>query len=164
MESHRRFVMSRKRKSQQSGMTFTNSNAKNCEMRMPVGRQAWTSYGGLGPDLNRDEVCQRLYVNQKVKDFSESLRLRNRERILSENSRPRQPDFPKTPTNRERAMDFAKTIQKPCKPISRYTPRAITSLALIADTDADKLRTLLSRFHELTSTVEAIRSKYSTQP
>ena len=143
-------------------MTYANSNAKNCEMRMPVRHQVWTSYGGLGPDLGRDEISQRQFVNQKVKDFSENLRLRNRERILLDANREKQPDPPKSPTARERAIAFAKTIQKPLKPVSRYTPKS-TSRQLGTDTaDTDAISVLLSRFHELEPAVEAIRSKYST--
>ena len=54
-------------------------NAKNCEMRMPICYQAWTTYGGLGPDLSRDDIAQRSFVTQKVRKYSEKLRLKNSE-------------------------------------------------------------------------------------
>ena len=130
-------------------------------MRMHIRDQAWHSYGGLGPDLSRDDIVQRVFLKQKVRGFSDDLRVKNKSRILSEVNRTKPAEVPREPSRRDRALKFAKHIPKPVRNITHEASRPVPSKVDGAGVDDVPLSRLISRFDELTPLVEAIRSKYS---
>lgn len=76
--------------------------------------------GSLGPDLDDESVMMKRAVQEKVKQFSKELHRINRQRVLTNQAQPKQPQ-PKVepkPTARAKALEFAQNVPKP-KPVAR---------------------------------------------
>lgn len=74
----------------------------------------WGGYGGLGADIDREEVIARRAVRSKVADFSFQLRSINRGQMVPKSDGCGIRAVPeKERSSREKAIEFAKSIPKP---------------------------------------------------
>ena len=135
-----------------------NLNSGNF-MKKPT---VWGTYGGLGPDLENDQVINKRAMKSKVGDFSDQLRQINRETILKSMNNsclhdPRQKEI----SRREKANQFARSISKPPKRTLKQSSPHSHPLSTARDRQLDHITTLLHRYEELAKEVNKIKLRYS---
>lgn len=130
-------------------------------MRIRTSQEAWSQYGGLGPDLDSEEVLNKRAALLRSKHFSVQLREVNREKVTVVSKCNKMESVnAKSKSNRERAIEFAKSIEKPRR-------RRTVSTVLIEDSsergggEEDKLQSLFRRHGELQREVGELKSRYT---
>jgi hypothetical protein len=120
---------------------------------------AWTSYGGLGPDLDNPECQMKRVTRLRVADFSNQLREINK---VSCKQRPKLGNSPclqpAQPSSRLVAIQYARSLPKIKK---RITRQASQPLSPISPNHFDILTNLLNEHSKLDSRVEEIHRRYN---
>ena len=122
----------------------------------------WGTYGGLGPDLDKEAVIVKKAMLSKVEDFSTQLREINKAQILQnmKDGFLHEPK-PKQQTSREKALNFARSISKPPNR-TRIPPITPKSPLSPRQTQLETLHTLLKRHEEMDRQVNRIKLRYLT--
>jgi hypothetical protein len=135
---------------------------KNPKMRIKSSQGAWSQYGGLGPDLDNEDVVNKRAAFLRAKHFSVQLREVNRERILSDSNTSKLDSLaPKAVSNRERAKEFAKTIEKPRQRMSSRPLFVEVKDQGDEDEEEDALSKLFRRHRELQKQLGEVKARYS---
>jgi len=130
-------------------------------MRIKSSQEAWSQYGGLGPDLDNDEVMSKRAALLRAKHFSVQLREVNRDKVNSDlNSSKVECIQFKQVSNRERANAFARTIVKPKPRLSSNFVEADDSHRKEND-ESDVLSELFRRHRELQLEVIDLKARYA---
>nr|CCA20381.1 conserved hypothetical protein [Albugo laibachii Nc14] len=113
--------------------------------------------GKLQPDLYTDQLVQKRANNQRIREFSRSLREQNKTQIKS--VREEHPAS-KSVSAREKAMEFAKTIPKP-KPKSDTAPSEKGSVSYSPEiSEEEETIEALQQRHQMSRVhVEAVMGK-----
>jgi hypothetical protein len=124
-------------------------------------KEVWASFGGLGPDLGKDEIVRRKEMNGKVRFLVDKWRLTNKKHVLSSGySGKSMNDVPKPPTNRDRAIAFAKSISRPPLKPRNVICKNVTARFTESPEDI-RIKELVAQFNELSLEISAIRSRYN---
>lgn len=130
-------------------------------MRIKSSQEAWSEYGGLGPDLDNEEVMSKRAALLRAKHFSVQLREVNRDKVNSDlNSSKVECIQLKQVSNRERANAFARMIVKPKQRSSANVVVADDSHRKQID-ESDELSELFRRHRELQLEVIDLKARYA---
>jgi hypothetical protein len=125
------------------------------------------SMGGLGPDLDSDQVRYEKNKAARRKEVAKKIRYQNKVKLMKEErirkKKPKPKPQPKPISKSERAKQFAKQIRKPVKRSKKKTSSAKKKKTRdIAESDSGvstnkKLLALLDRHHRNKARVSSIQ-------
>jgi hypothetical protein len=119
----------------------------------------WSTYGGLGPNLDSDKVITGRAVLCKISDFSNQLREFNKTKVYKSTSHG-QNEQTKQLTSRERGKEYAKSIPRVW--VCRNQKREIDMCAQSTTSESigDRLLSLLREHYSKERVINQIRLKY----
>ena len=143
-------VFSVQEKKKSTALNILHEKLANYMMKQNL----WGGYGGLGPDISRDEVKLRTCMRSKVDEFSSQLREVNRVKLNSNSDKADSSVVPeKQPSTRERALNFAKLIPKP----KRVFPLVVYELECNKQSESIYIDSLMEKHEEMELLIRGIK-------
>jgi transcription initiation factor IIF auxiliary subunit len=161
-----------KRSSSKESTSKENVSKENKQNYVPYNGKDYNSFkqdkyvllGGLGPNIGSEEWEKSKKKKDDISNFAKNVEMLNKEKLakLPKKAPPKRKLPPKGSSNREKAIEFAKQIQKPtvkpkAKPTSR--PKNEDDLNAVDDVEDDKYNELATRSEEYKKKIEEIKKQ-----
>jgi hypothetical protein len=129
-------------------------------MHLLHSEQTWVPFGGLGADLSRGDLLKKRESAYQTRMYSFSVRELNKKTLSFTSKLKNLTDIiPQTPTIRQKALEFAKSIPRPSRK-AQSAPKRIDPVGSHTAFDNPRVPSLKSRFTELNLSVQEIRNRY----
>ena len=123
----------------------------------------WSTYGGLGPDLENEKVMHGRALQFKVADFSNQLRDFNRKKVYRSIPIEKENENEKQLTTRERAKEYAKSIPRVPRTIIRESAPRLETDQNSPLSVGDQLMCFIKEHRSTDRIINQIRLKYYQQ-